>query len=378
MKFIILKENLNQGLNFINRVANKNLTLPILNNILISVEKNFLNLSSTDLELGIKYWCLIKTEREGKTTVPSKVLSSFISLLPEDKIYIELKNQALNITCQNYQTKIKGLSAEEFPIIPKIENNNFIELNCRVFCDGLSRVADFAALNQNRPELSGIYFNFRKDRLTLVTTDSFRLAEKTLFFKEKTDQEFSFILPQKSARETINILSEKEGNLRFYFSQNQVLFEYLMTETPHPQVQIISRVIDGEYPDYQEIIPKKYEAQATLSKEKLLNHIKAASIFSGKTNEVKIKLNPQKDGVEIFSQNPELGENQSFLQGQIKYSSDPKEMDISFNHRFLIDGLLNIKEPEVIFELNGEDGPAALKPKTDFSYVYIAMPIKSA
>jgi len=377
MKFIILKENLNQGLNFINRIAGKNLTLPILNNILISAEKNFLNLSATDLELGIKYWALIKMEKEGKITVPAKILSAFINLLPEDKINIELKNQTLNIICQDYQTKIKGLSAEEFPIIPKIENDNFIELNCRVFCDGLSSVVDFAVLNQNRPELSGIYFNFRKDALCLVTTDSFRLAEKLLFFKEKTNQEFSFILPQKSVREIINILSGKEGNLKFYFSQNQVLFEYLMTETAHPQIQIVSRVIDGEYPDYQGIIPKKYEAQIILPKEKLLNHIKTASIFSGKTNEVKIRLNPQKEGIEIFSQNPELGENQSFLQGQVKYNSAPKEMEVSFNHRFLIDGLLNIKEPEVIFELNNEDGPAALKPKTDSSYVYIVMPIKS-
>ncbi|MBI2041395.1 MAG: DNA polymerase III subunit beta [Candidatus Nealsonbacteria bacterium] len=377
MKFTVLKENLNQGLNFINRVAGKNLTLPILNNILISVEKNFLNLSATDLELGIKYWSLIKTEKEGKITVPAKILSSFINLLPEDKINLELKNQIININCQDYQTKIKGLSAEEFPIIPKIEGSNFIELNCNNFCNGLSQVVDFVVLNQNRPELSGVYFNFKKNNLTLATTDSFRLAEKVLSFEEKINQDFSFILPQKSVREIINIFSEKEGKLRFYFSQNQVLFEYLMTETPHPQVQIISRVIEGEYPDYQGIIPKKYEVQAVLSKEKLLNHIKTAGIFSGKTNEVKIKLTPQKEGIEIFSQNSESGENQSFLQGQIKYNSSPKEMEVSFNYRFIIDGLLNIKEPEVIFELNGEDGPAALKPKTDTSYIYIVMPIKS-
>lgn len=378
MRFIILKENLNGGLNIVSRVAGKNLTLPILNNILISAEKNFLNLSATDLELGIKYWSLIKDEKEGKITVPAKTLSNFIALLPGDKINIELKNQILNITCQDYQTKIKGLSAEEFPIIPKIENENFIELNCQVFCDGLSKVVDFATSNQTRAELSGIYFNFKKDGLYLTATDSFRLAEKTLFFVKKTDKDFSFILPQKSVREIINILAGREGKINLYFSPSQVLFEYLMAEVQHPQIQIISRVIDGDYPDYQEIIPKKYEVQVILPREKFLNHIKTASIFSGKTNEVKIRLNPQKEGIEILSQNPELGENMSFLQGQVKYEKTPKEMEVSFNHRFLADGLLNIKDAEVIFELNGEDGPAALKPKADSSYIYIVMPIKSA
>lgn len=378
MKFTILKENFNKGLNIVNRVAGKNITLPILNNILISVEKNFLNLSATDLELGIKYWTLIKTEKEGKITIPAKILSNFIGSLPEDKISIELKNQIFNITCQNYQTKIKGLSAEEFPIIPKIENDNFIELNCSVFCDGLSKVVDFTALNQTRPELSGVYFNFKKDGLYLTSTDSFRLAEKILLFEEKISQGFSFIMPQKSAREIINILSEKDGKLKLYFSPSQVLFELPMVETVHPQIQIVSRLIDGEYPDYQNIIPQKYEIQLILPKEQFLNHIKTASIFSGKTNEVKIKVTTQKDGVEILSQNPEFGENVSFLQGQVNYAKTSKEMEVSFNYRFLVDGLLNIKDAEVIFELNGGDGPAALKSRSDASYIYIVMPIKSA
>ena len=377
MKLIILKENLNYGLNIVSRVAGKNLALPILNNILISSEKNFLNMSSTDLELGINYWALVKTEKEGKITVPAKILSSFVGLLPNDKIYIELSNNRLEVVCREYKTKINGLPAEEFPIIPKIENKNPIELNCRIFCGGLSGVVDFVSLNQARPELSGVYFNFKKDGLYLTSTDSFRLAEKTLFFEKKIEEEFSFILPQKSAREIINIFSEKDGKLKLYFSPSQILFEYLMAETPHPQIHLVSRVIDGGYPDYQGIIPKRYSDQIILQKEEFLNHLKTAGIFSGKTNEVKIKLAPKKEGIEIYSQNPEFGENTSFLPGQVKRESDIKEISVSFNYRFLIDGLINIKDMEVVFELNGEDGPAALKPKTDVSYVYIVMPIKS-
>jgi len=378
MKIIILKENLNNGLNIISRVAGKNLTLPILNNILIETEKSFLNLSSTDLELGIKYWSLAKIEKEGKITVPARILTGFINLLPNKKLTLEVKNQDLYIECDDQKTQIKGLDAQDFPIIPTMKNEGFIELDTPSFCEGVAQVVDFTTLNQARPEISGIYLNFQKDRVQMTATDSFRLAEKTLYLKEKIDKEGSFILPQKTAREIINILTEQKGKIKLYSSPNQVLIEYPILETPHPQVQIVSRLVEGDYPDYQGIIPKKYEAQVVLSKSDLLNQIKTASIFSGKSNEIKIRLNTKKEGIDIFSQNPELGENQSFLAGKINYGQDkPKEMEVSFNYRFLIDGLLNMKDPKVVLELNGEEGPAVLKPADDSSYLYVVMPIKS-
>ncbi len=379
MKIIILKENLNNGLNIISRVAGKNLTLPILNNILIETEKSFLNLSSTDLELGIKYWSLAKIEKEGKITIPSKILTSFINLLPNEKLILEVKNQTLYIDYGDQKTQIKGLDAQDYPIIPTIEDKNFIELNTAFLCEGLSQVVDFTTTNQARPELSGVYLNFQKDRVQLTATDSFRLAEKTLYLKEKIDQERSFILPQKTTREIVNIFTEQKGKIKLYFSPNQVLFEYPMAETDHPQIQVISRLVEGEYPDYQGIIPKKYEAQTTLSKNDFLNQVKTASIFSGKSNEVKISIGPKKEGIEILSQNPDLGENKSFLPGKINYGSDKnKEIAANFNYRFLIDGLLNIKSSMVQFELNGEEGPAVLKPADDQTYIYVVMPIKSA
>jgi len=379
MKIIILKENLNNGLNIIERVAGKNLTLPILNNILLTTEKSFLNLSSTDLELGIKYWSLAKIEKEGSITIPAKILTSFINLLPNKKLILEEKNQTLYIECENHKTKIKGLDSQDYPIIPSIESKDFIELNASLFCEGISQVVDFTTVNQARPELSGIYLNFQKDSVQITATDSFRLAEKTLYsVEQKINKEHSFILPQKTAREIVNIFSEQKGKIMLYFSPNQVLFEYPMIETAHPQIQIISRLIDGEYPDYQGIIPKKHETQLILSKSEFLNQIKTASIFSGKSNEVKMKINPKKEEIEILSQSPELGENKSILSGKINYSRDSaKEIEVNFNYRFLIDGLLNIKSPKVLFELNGEEGPAVLRPEGDSSYIYVVMPIKS-
>ena len=138
MKIIILKENLNNGLNIIGRIAGKNLTLPILNNILIETEKSFIVLSSTDLELGIKYWLLAKIEREGKITVPSKILTSFINLLPNKKLTLELKNQTLFIDCDDQNTQIKGLDAQDYPIIPTISDGDSVGLDIASFCEGLS------------------------------------------------------------------------------------------------------------------------------------------------------------------------------------------------------------------------------------------------
>ncbi|MFH1780883.1 MAG: DNA polymerase III subunit beta [Candidatus Nealsonbacteria bacterium] len=378
MKIVILKENLNSGLNIIGRIAGKNLTLPILNNILIETDKSFLNLSSTDLELGIKYWLLAKIEKEGKITVPSKILTSFINLLPNKKLTLEVKNQTLFIDCDDQSTQIKGLDAQDYPIIPTINDNDFINLDITSFSEGLSQVVDFATMNQARPELSGVFVGFQKDRVKLTATDSVRLAEKTIFLKEKTDKVFSFILPQKTAREIINIFSEQKGQLRLYSSPNQVLFEYLMAETNHPQIHVVSRLVEGEYPDYQGIIPQKHEAMVIVNKSEFLNQVKTASIFSGKNNEIKIKIGSKKEGIEILSQSPELGENKSFLPAQITYGQEKnQEMTVNFNYRFLIDGLLNIKSPKVVFELNKEDGPAVLKPAEDATYIYVVMPIKT-
>lgn len=379
MKFIILKENLYKGLNIVSRIVGKNLTLPILNNIFISAKNNFLNLSSTDLELGIKYWTLIKTEKEGEITMPAKLLLNFVNLLPDRKINIESKNQELFIECEEYNTKIKGLPAQDFPIIPTIEENHVIELNIPSFYEGLTQVVDFSTVNQVRPELSGIYFNFQNNRLQLAATDSFRLAEKTLILENSIDKQISFILPQKSVKEIINIFSELIGKIKLYYSPNQVLFECMMIETPHPQVHIISRLIEGEYPDYQGIIPKKYNLQLVLEKDGFINQIKTASIFSGKSNEVKIRINNKKNGIDILSQNPDLGENKSFL--PVKINSDTgeiKEIEISFNYRFLVEGLNNIKTKNILMELNGDDGPAVFKPEGDINYIYIVMPIKAS
>ncbi len=376
MKLLILQEKLKQGLNIVEKVSSKSLTLPILNNILISTEKNFLNLAATDLEMGINWWVLTKTEKEGKTTIPSRLFSNFINLLPNKKINLELRDNNLFIECENYKTQIKGLSAEEFPIIPKITNGDIVSIETSSFCKSLNQIADIAVPSTARPEISGVYFLFQKNLITIAATDSFRLGEKKIFLKNNSplEKEYSLILPQKTAKELVNIFGEKQGELKMYFSPNQVMFEYPMEETDHAQIQVISRLIEGEYPNYQEIIPKKYTTQLVLNKDEFLNQIKTASLFSGKINEVKIKASPEENKIEIFSQSSEIGEYQSSVSGKV----EGEPVEISFNHRFLLDGLLSIKAPEIILELNKETGPGVLKAVGDDTYIYVVMPIKAS
>jgi len=373
MKIEILKENFKNGLGITERIVGKNLSLPILDNVLINAEDNFLSLSSTDLETAIKLWILTKIIKKGKVVVPVKFLSSFVSLLPNEKIVLEEKNQSLHIECKSFKNKIQGFNPEEFPLIPEFENSEYLEIDNKKLCEGLSQVVDVASPSQSRPEISGIYFIFSKNSIKIVATDSFRLAEKNIILEKPIKKDISFILPQKPAREIMNILEEKEGKLKIYFLPNQTMFEFGMQEVAHPQIQIISRLIEGEYPNYEEIIPKKFKTHIILKRDEFLSQVKAASLFSGKINEVKIKADPQSKEVQISAQDPDIGQSQSSIQTRI----EGEPIEASFNHKFLIDGLLNIKSSEVIFNLSKEEGPCVLKPVGDISYIYVVMPIKS-
>ncbi len=376
MKTTILKNNLTKGLNIVEKITGRNLTLPILNNVLINTQDNALKLSTTDLELGISYWVLAQIQEKGTITVPVRPFSNFVSLVEEQKLTLEIKEKTLLIKGENYKSQIKGLEAKDFPIIPEVSSEIFIELNALEFCQAIMQVIDFCALTQIRPELSGIHFFFQKNEVKIVATDSFRLAEKTLFLEglsENLTSAQSFILPKNASRELINIFSENDQKIKLYFSPSQIMVQSFFDETKNPQARLVSRLIEGEYPNYQEVIPKEFKTQIILSKDRFLNQIKTASLFSGRANEVRLKVNPQKGQVEIFSQNVDLGESKSRLSAKIK----GQETDVCFNYKFLAEGLAQIKTSEVVFEINGQEGPGVLRPLDEATFLYVIMPIKS-
>lgn len=373
MNFTILAKELKRGLTITEKITGKNLTLPILNNLLIEALPNFIKISSTDLEVGIEWWGQCKTEKEGSATVPAKFFSQLAGSLSEEKINIKNKGNNLLIEGKNIKTQIKGFSSEEFPIIPKFLKDIYIELEGKKLKDGLISVVDMASVSQVKPEISGIYFSFNKGNIKLVATDSFRLAEKTIKddIKNLFEKEINFILPQKTTKELINILPEEEGKkIRVYFSESQVMFETFLPNSTHSEINLVSRQIDGEYPSYEEIIPKVSKTKIVLNKEEFAKQIKMAGLFGGKTSEVVIKI--EEKNIEIKSQDDEIGESELSMPAVTE--GDP--IKISFNYRYILDALANIKSSEISFEMQGNDGPALIKPIGDASYQYVIMPIR--
>jgi len=376
MNFTILTKEFKKGLNITEKITGKNITLPILNNLLIETLPNFLKISSTDLEVGIQWWGMCKTEKEGSIAIPAKFLSQLIGSLPDDKVNIKSKNNTLIIETNNLKTQIKGFSSEDFPIIPSFLKEIYIEIDGNKLKEGLVNVVDITSLSQVKPEIGGVFFSFNMDNIKLVATDSFRLAEKTIKagkeYKNLFNKPVSFILPQKTVKELINILPDEEKNIRICFSESQILFETFLPNSSHPEINIISRQIDGEYPAYEEIIPKKSKTKIILNKEEFSKQIKTAGLFGGKTNEVILKIDPEEKEIEIKSQDSEIGESELKMPATIEGES----LKISFNWKFVLDGLNNIKSSEISFEFQGNDGPAVIRPVGDLSYLYVIMPIR--
>ena len=372
MKLKILKQNLKQGLDKIKKVASKSSSLPVLDSVLLTTEKNHLELAATDLELGIKFKVLADIKDQGKVAIPAKAFSNLVNSLPEEEIELKQKKQDLKIKCGNYSSQLKGLDPKEFPIIPELDDK-FAELKSSVLMEGLSQVEEIASPSKVRPEISGVYVSFGRKELKMVATDSFRLGEKTVSLSDVTlDSSKNVIIPSKTARELMNIFKDQQRELKIFISENQIMFKTESPEKTEPDFQITSKLIEGEYPDYEKIIPDDRQTKLELSREKFLNQIKAASLFGGKVNEVECKAIPDK-GLEISSEDPNLGKNKSVVSADV----EGEESGASFNWRFVRDGLSNINTDRVILEMNGEEGAATLKPKGDDSYLYVVMPIKS-
>ncbi len=376
MEIITSKNKIKNGINIIERIPTKSLNLLILNNVLIKAKKNFLTLNVTDLEIGIKYWILAKIEKEGSAVIPIKPFSFFISLLPEKNINIKLKDNSLIIESENNKTKLNTLNVNDFPLFPEINKENYITIDSDFFCDALSQIINFTSTSTLKPEITGIYFNIEKKILKIVSTDGYRLGERKIFLNNNINniENYSTILSQKTVREIINIFSNlKKKELKIYFSENQILIESLIDGMDHPEINIISRLIDGVYPNYKEIIPKSYKTKVLFLKQDFLNKIKTANYFSGKNSEVQLEIIPNKNKIKIFSKDTEIGEYESFLLTEVE--GDP--IKISFNARFFLDGINSIKSQEIIFEIKDENSAGVLRSPSDDSYFYIVMPIRN-
>lgn len=374
MKLEILKNRLVEGLSITSRISLKKASLPILENTLFETEKNFLKLSATNLETGIIWWSLAKIETEGKSCFNGKLVLNVISNIQEPTIKLEVENLDLKIENKGFLVKIKGVNHEDFPIIPTRDKYEKITVSCEKLCQSLSKIVNIPSPSIGRPEISGIYFSFEKDILKLAATDSFRLAEKKIEIKTPLAKTYSLILPQNAAKEIVGIFGAKEGDIDIFLSPSQIFLESQMVEFPHPEILFTSRLIEGEYPNYEEIIPKKFKTKAVLDRILFLNQIKTASLFSGRINEVKLEFDPKRKTIQILSKNPDFGEYKSEINTEI----EGDEISISFNFRFLIDGLSSIDSKKIVFSISEKEGPSLLKPIDQEDFFYILMPIKES
>ncbi len=369
MKITCLQENLNKGFFIVSHLASGNSNLLILNNILLKIEKGVLILASTNLEIGIQTQIRGKIEKEGSFTIPSQILSSYVNLLPKDQVTLELLENQLTIRCKGTQTKIRGTSAEEFPLIPKIEKSDGYKVKISDFKKALQQVVFAAYHEESRPEISGILFNFnpQANKLTLVGTDSYRLAEKSLSLIEchKKDN-YKVIVPKNTIQELLRVLTNEGEALEIYLSENQILFTYNDTD-------LISRLIAGQYPDYQQIIPENHKTKAILEKESLIKVVKGASLFSQSgINDINLEVLSKENKIIISSLNNQLGEYKSEITAEI----EGEDNKIVFNYRYFLDGLLNIDDNEVKLEIINDATPGILRPGEDKNYLYLIMPIK--
>lgn len=372
MKFTCTKNNIASALSLVSTVAAKNINLPILNNVLLKATEQKVEIVVTNLELAIVVSVRAKIEQEGDFTVPAKTLSDFINLLPEETVEFSLVDNELQITCAKSSTKIKGMSAEDYPVIPSAEDGDGYLFNEADLKKGLSQVIPAAARNDIRPELSGLLFGFYPEKskeLVIAATDSYRLAEKKLKILQG-EKGFRVIIPIRTAQEISHILSgnlegEKENTVRVLLSESQIVVNY-------GSVQIISRLVDGQYPDYEQIIPKEFKTTGVFSISQMTKEIKAAGLFcSESVNGVEFKLSSEKGVVKVSSTSTQTGEYESEVTAQV----DGEENSILLNHRYVLDGLNNLTGEEGVLKLINSDSPCLLSGNNN-DYLYIVMPIR--
>jgi len=365
MKFICTQENLKKGLGVVSSLAGKNQTLPILKNVLLEVKNNILILSTTNLEMGVKSIVRGKSDGEGSLSVPAKLLYDFIANINTDKVELTQEGVNLHIKTDNSQTTIKGVDPTEFPLIPTVEKEKEFLLNPIDFKQAISLVIFAVAFDNTRPEISGVLFNWQKDKLILAATDSYRLAEKKLILNGEGD-DFQVIIPAFTLQEINRILGELKDSqeLKIYFNQNQVLFEIDSTS-------LVSRLIEGEYPDYQQVIPTESKTTIQADRKELIKAIKVASFFCRQgINDVNLKI--KENTLTIQALNDQVGENKTSV--EIEKKGDDNE--IVFNYHYILDGLNAISTDKVELGINSGSLPGILKPIGDDSYIYIIMPIK--
>lgn len=365
MKFTCTQENLSHGLSLVSRAAGKNVALPILHNVLIQAESGGVKLSTTNLELGLTTTIRAKVEKPGSYTVQSRLISEFISLLGHDHCVIELTDRGLVVTAEKTKTVLRGQPADEFPVLPKIEATASVEVPSQTLHSLLTGVVFAVANDESRPEISGVHLEFKNQALVAAATDSYRLAERQSDLTNQLGEGQSLILPAQSADELLRLLPDDEL-VKISFSDNQ--FSCQTKETT-----LVSRTIEGHYPDYQQIIPAASTTTIKLLKDLFINAVRTASLFCKPgINDVTLKADPDNSAITLIAANTTTGEHQGTVNADVK----GQPQTIVFNYRYLLEGLQSIAGDEIELSLQDAQAPGVLRPATKNGSLYLLMPIR--
>jgi DNA polymerase III subunit beta len=365
MKFSVTKEKLLEGLQQVQNVVSTRTTLPILSNVLLQADANEIHLTTTDLDVGVRGSCEAQVDKSGATTLPARRLFNIVRELPSSEIQFDVdgKNTASIRSGQSF-FKILGLPEEEFPPLPKFEDAKIVTIRQKDLRDGLRKTAYAISTDETRYVLNGVLFSFKDNKLTLVATDGRRLAMVEIELEFPRSHEVDIIVPTKAVTELQRLLSD-DGDVKVSMRSGQIAFDLSKT-------LLVSKLIEGNYPNYRQVIPAETKERVKLERETFLNSLRRVSLLaSDKSNS--IKLNFSKNNIDITANTPEVGEAKESLAVQYK----GRDFSIAFNPEFLMAPLRNLSEDEVFLDLIDEMSPGILKIQTPFLYVLMPMRISS-
>ena len=376
MKLSCLKSNLLEGLSVVGRVVPSRSTLPVLSNLLLVTDRGQLKLAATNLELAISYWVGAHVEDEGAVTLPARLLADFVSSLPDDRIDMALtaRGHTMHLTCGRFAANIKGIDAEDFPRIPAVADGDTYSLPTALLRESIQSVVFAAAPDDSRPVLGGVLVTLKDGQLTLAAADGFRLAVRSVELTEAPGDPLTMIVPARTLSELARVLGDGDGTVEIAATptKNQVLFKVTGCE-------IVSRLIEGQFPDYHKIIPREYSTRAVINTAEFLRATRAASVFARDNSMiVKLEIAPGPEELapgrlNVTAQSAEVGDDA----GEVDASVEGGETEIAFNGRYLRDALEAVGSAQVGLEVTGPSSPGVIKPIGEASgYLHVIMPMQ--
>ncbi len=374
MKFTTLVEPLKKAINAAERITGKNITLPMLANILLKVNKNSLQILATDLEIGVDIIVSGRAEEEGEVVIPAKVFNNFLSNLSEEKINLIQDGQNLKVEDGKHSVMFQGFNIEDFPIIPHIKSDKYISINKIKFQQSLEQVIPAINNVSSKVELNGVFLKLEKNNLRLVGTDSFRLAEKIITkdnYKTNITNDISLIIPLKVIQELLRLIAENNNETELI----EIIPEINQVQFNLGDLRLISQLINTQYPNYSAIIPQSFEYEIITPKEDLIEAVKLSGLFSGKINNVKFIFSPTKHQIITTAEDPTLGAATN-ISPILNIKGPKNDLEINLNYRFFLDGLNSTNYQEIFIGLNKDINPILIKGKEENDFFYLLMPLK--